>query len=227
MQLPTDFEDFSNTETVILPFEEELYNLAKQFKYSSFTLSTLYDTCKNKKFKERLFGFAANRLNIDLDELSYTFSIDYSADESDKLNNLLKNQLSRFETLTIEFLFEYIPFNYLIKASDEAWKNNPNISINEFVSGVRPLLNKYILLEIDKVNNVIKTLDTIKNDLQQKEQVKKLSNLQTASLNISNKTILENKIMLSILNHCPRENLESIIKEMIDDNLVYANIFIK
>ena len=50
MQLPTDFEDFSNTETVILPFEEELYDLAKQFKYSSFTLSTLYDTCKNKKF---------------------------------------------------------------------------------------------------------------------------------------------------------------------------------
>ena len=75
MQLPTDFEDFSNTETVILPFEEELYDLAKQFKYSSFTLSTLYDTCKNKKFKERLFGFAANRLNIDLDESTQELNI--------------------------------------------------------------------------------------------------------------------------------------------------------
>ncbi len=227
MQLPTDFEDFSNTETVIQPFEEELYELASQFKYSSFTLSTLYDTCKNKDFKAKLFGYAAARLNIDLDELSYTFSIDNGADESDKFNTLLKNQLSRFETLVIEFLFEYLPFNYLIKASDDAWKSNNNITMNEFVSGIRPLLNKYILLEIDKVNNVVKTIETIKNDLQQKEQVKKLSNLQTASLNISNKTILENRIMLSIINHCPRENLESIIKEMVDDNLVYANIFIK
>lgn len=227
MQLPTDFEDFSNTETVIQPFEEELYELASQFKYSSFTLSTLYDTCKNKGFKAKLFDYATARLNIDLDELSYTFSIDNGADESDKFNTLLKNQLSRFETLVIEFLFEYLPFNYLIKASDDAWKSNNNITMNEFISGIRPLLNKYILLEIDKVNNVIKTIETIKNDLQQKEQVKKLSNLQTASLNISNKTILENRIMLSIINHCPRENLESIIKEMVDDNLVYANIFIK
>lgn len=227
MQLPTDFEDFSNTETIIQPFEEELYELASQFKYSSFTLSTLYDTCKNKDFKAKLFGYAAARLNIDLDELSYTFSIDNGADESDKFNTLLKNQLSRFETLVIEFLFEYLPFNYLIKASDDAWKSNNTITMNEFISGIRPLLNKYILLEIDKVNNVIKTIETIKNDLQQKEQVKKLSNLQTASLNISNKTILENRIMLSIINHCPRENLESIIKEMVDDNLVYANIFIK
>ena len=227
MQLPTDFEDFSNTETVIQPFEEELYELASQFKYSSFTLSTLYDTCKNKDFKAKLFGYAAARLNIDLDELSYTFSIDNGADESDKFNTLLKNQLSRFETLVIEFLFEYLPFNYLIKASDDAWKSNNTITMNEFISGIRPLLNKYILLEIDKVNNVVKTIETIKNDLQQKEQVKKLSNLQTASLNISNKTILENRIMLSIINHCPRENLESIIKEMVDDNLVYANIFIK
>ncbi len=114
MQLPTDFEDFSNTETVIQPFEEELYELASQFKYSSFTLSTLYDTCKNKDFKAKLFGYAAARLNIDLDELSYTFSIDNGADESDKFNTLLKNQLSRFETLVIEFLFEYLPFNYVI-----------------------------------------------------------------------------------------------------------------
>lgn len=227
MQLSSDFEDFSNTETVIQPFEEELFELAKQFKYTNFTLSTLYDTCKNSNFKTRLFDYAASRLNIDLDELSYTFGIDNGADESDKFNNLIKNQLARFQTLVIEFLFEYIPFNYLIKASDEAWKNNNTININEFVSGVRPLLNKYILLEIDKVNNIIKTLDTIRNDLQQKEQVKKLSNLQSVSLNISNKTILENRIMLSILNHCPRENLEKIIKEMIDDNLVYTNLYIK
>lgn len=227
MQLSSNFEDFSNTETVILPFEEELLNLAKQFKYTDFTLSTLYDTCKSKEFKSKLFNYAAARLNIDLDELSYTFSIDFGTDESDKLNNLLKNQLSRFEMLVIEFLFEYLPFNYLIKASDEAWKNNNDISMNEFISGIRPLLNKYILLEIDKVSNVIKTIETIKNDLQQKEQVKKLSNLQSASLNISNKTILENRIMLSILNHCPRENLETIIKEMVDDDLVYTNIFVK
>ena len=48
-----------------------------------------------------------------------------------------------------------------------------------------------------------------------------------ASLNISNKTILENRIMLSILNQCPKENLESILKEMVEDDLVYRNIFIK
>lgn len=227
MQLPTDFDNFTDTETVIEPFEDELLNLAKQFRYSEFTLSTLYDTCKNSDFKAKLFDYATKRLNIDLDELAYTFSIDYGADGSDKLNNLVKNQLTRFQTLVIEFLFEYLPFNYLIKSTEEVSISNPDIRIYDFISMARPLLNKYILLEIDKVSNVVKTLETIKNDLQQKEQIKKLNNLQRASLNISNKTILENRIMLSILNQCPKENLESILKEMVEDDLVYRNIFIK
>ena len=212
----------SESEVIFLPFEEELFLKATSFKYSEFMLNTLYDTCKDQAFLNKLFQWACSKLNLNIEELKYYFETNFDAESSTGLNSLVDKQYHRIQVVTIEFLFEYLPFNYLIKVS----KNRGNLLDNLLIN-IRQDLLEQITLEIQKIENMARTLDIVREGLQNKEQLKKFSNLHNASISVSKKTQLENMYMYSIIDNCPFESLKSILSQMMDDDLVYSNLYIK
>ena len=131
------------SDVVFLPFEEELFLKTTSFKYSEFMLNTLYDTCKDQTFLNKLFQWSCTKLNLNIDELKYYFESNFDTESGIGLNNLVNKQYHRIQMVTIEFLFEYLPFNYLIKISKNRGNKLDNLLVN-----IRQDLLEQITLEI-------------------------------------------------------------------------------
>ena len=227
MFLNTNENDFNipNRDSSEYIFEDNLLDLAKKFKFSEFTYSTLIDTCNNEKFKESLFNYCSERLNLDLDEIKYYFN-ENTPLESDYLNNMIDKQYKRIQMLCIEFAYCYLPFNYIIKLNKMKKLNastdfmEENYSIGDLRKDLIFLLNN----EIQKISNVDKTIETIKNSLGNKKQLEKIQAIQSASLSVSKKTIIENKFLISIIDTIPSEKLISLITDILDDKMIQDNL---
>lgn len=221
MLLQNTSYEISDAEIVILPFEEELFQNVINFRYTNFMLNTLYDTCKDQRFLDRLFNWSCEKLGIDIEQLKYYFESNFDEETRVSLGNLMDNQFHRIQVVTIEFLFEYLPFNYLIKVSQKRNTSNfDNLTIN-----IRQDILDLLLEEVKKIENMNKTLDSIRENLQQKEQLKNFSTLHNASLSVSKKTVLENMYMYSIVDSCSQDTLLNIISDMMDDNLIVSNLY--
>ena len=221
MLLQNTSYEILDAEIVILPFEEELFQNVINFRYTNFMLNTLYDTCKDQRFLDRLFNWSCEKLGIDIEQLKYYFESNFDEETRVSLGNLMDNQFHRIQVVTIEFLFEYLPFNYLIKVSQKRNTSNfDNLTIN-----IRQDILDLLLEEVKKIENMNKTLDSIRENLQQKEQLKNFSTLHNASLSVSKKTVLENMYMYSIVDSCPQDTLLNIISDMMDDNLIVSNLY--
>ena len=222
MLLNSNVDHIPENEIIYIPFEDELFLNVTGFKYSNFTLNTLYDTCKDQTFLDRIFTWSCDRLNLNIDELKYYFESNFDSDTRDSLGKLVDTQFHRIQMVTIEFLFEYLPFNYLIKVSEKRGSKPENLFAN-----IREDLLSLIMEEVSKIENMNNTLNIVKEGLQNKEQLKKFSSLHNASLSVSKKAMLENMYMYSIIDNCPFESLKSILSQMMDDDLVYSNLYIK
>lgn len=225
MKLETNIDVFSepSRESIEMIYEDNLLDLAKQFKFSEFTYFTLFEICKNKEFKDNLYNYCVSRLNLDLDQIDFYFNSNFSLD-SESIRRLISKQQDRLEMVCIEFMYMNLPFNYLIKLNkmNKLGKlySRDLYPIDEIRDGLIKLLN----LEIEKIMNVDITMDKIKSQLVNKKQSDKVGAIQTASQSISKKTILENKFIISVLDTIPSDKLESLIIDILDDSLIQSNM---
>jgi hypothetical protein len=211
---------------------DRLYNLLLNFKFSKFTPVTIDDACTNEEFKQKLYNMVCHKLNVNPEELINNF--ENSNDENSvEIRKMIKNRYARFQMVIINFLYEQLPFNYLRKIA-----NNINDGKLGSISNIYDLINdndggelnirKQIMdiieLEIQKINNIDSTLLTLSNQIQNKEQFKKLNTIKNATNSVSKKVIQENLLILSILDTCPIDCLNTIILDMLDDDLIASNI---
>ena len=211
---------------------DELYEKISNFKYSDFTIQSIADGCENSAFKERLFQYACNRLNIQPDELSDAFS-NAQDENSAAIANLIKNRYNRFQTVIIDFLFELLPFNHLRNISNKIKQGKLGSIKNIYdlindsddqAFNIRAQIIELLEKEIQKINNIDSTMLTLAGQLQNKAQSLKLNSLRSASVSVSKKVIQENLLILNIIESCPLQNLNDIILDMLDDDLIASNI---
>ena len=224
------FQTIDNTLPVL--YLDELFQKISNFKYSEFTLPSIEDGCKNKEFKEKLFNFSCSLLNINSDELIDKFD-NIQDENSEALGNLIKLRYSRFQMVIIEFIFEFLPFNHLRKISNKIKgnqlgeiKNLYNL-INDSETNninIKEILIELLYEEIRKINNIDSTMNTLANQIQNREQAKKLNNIKNASLSVSKKVINENLLIINIIENCPLDNINNIVLKLLDDNLIASNL---
>lgn len=225
MQLNISNEDFSipNKESSEYIFENSLLEFAKKFEFVNFTTMTLMETCKDDNFKQNLFSYCTKRLNLDLVEIELYFYNTTPLD-SEYLKNMIDKQYQRIQTLCIEFVYTYLPFNYIIKLN-KMKKLSKLYSVDIYpISELRKDIINLLTMEISKINNIDKTMETIKQSLSSKKQMEKVGIIQSASQSVSKKTIIENKFLIAIMDTIPAENLESIIIDILDDQLIQDNL---
>ena len=224
------FQTIDNTLPVL--YLDELFQKISNFKYSEFTLPSIEDGCKNKEFKEKLFNFSCSLLNINSDELIDKFD-NIQDENSEALGNLIKLRYSRFQMVIIEFIFEFLPFNHLRKISNKIKGNqlgeikNLYDLINDSETNninIKEILIELLYEEIRKINNIDSTMNTLANQIQNREQAKKLNNIKNASLSVSKKVINENLLIINIIENCPLDNINNIVLKLLDDNLIASNL---
>lgn len=224
------FQTIDNTLPVL--YLDELFQKISNFKYSEFTLPSIEDGCKNKEFKEKLFNFSCSLLNINSDELINKFD-NIQDENSEALGNLIKLKYSRFQMVIIEFIFEFLPFNHLRKISNKIKgnqlgeiKNLYDLINNSEANNIniKEILIELLYEEIRKINNIDSTMNTLANQIQNREQAKKLNNIKNASLSVSKKVINENLLIINIIENCPLDNINNIVLKLLDDNLIASNL---
>ena len=224
------FQTIDNTLPVL--YLDELFQKISNFKYSEFTLPSIEDGCKNKEFKEKLFNFSCSLLNINSDELIDKFD-NIQDENSEALGNLIKLKYSRFQMVIIEFIFEFLPFNHLRKISNKIKgnqlgeiKNLYDLINNSEANNIniKEILIELLYEEIRKINNIDSTMNTLANQIQNREQAKKLNNIKNASLSVSKKVINENLLIINIIENCPLDNINNIVLKLLDDNLIASNL---
>ena len=224
------FQTIDNTLPVL--YLDELFQKISNFKYSEFTLPSIEDGCKNKEFKEKLFNFSCSLLNINSDELIDKFD-NIQDENSEALGNLIKLRYSRFQMVIIEFIFEFLPFNHLRKISNKIKgnqlgeiKNLYDLINNSEANNIniKEILIELLYEEIRKINNIDSTMNTLANQIQNREQAKKLNNIKNASLSVSKKVINENLLIINIIENCPLDNINNIVLKLLDDNLITSNL---
>lgn len=224
------FQTIDNTLPVL--YLDELFQKISNFKYSEFTLPSIEDGCKNKEFKEKLFNFSCSLLNINSDELIDKFD-NIQDENSEALGNLIKLRYSRFQMVIIEFIFEFLPFNHLRKISNKIKgnqlgeiKNLYDLINNSETNNIniKEILIELLYEEIRKINNIDSTMNTLANQIQNREQAKKLNNIKNASLSVSKKVINENLLIINIIENCPLDNINNIVLKLLDDNLIASNL---
>lgn len=220
MQLNNDINYVPDDEVTYLPFEEELFQNVTSFKYENFVLTTLYETCKDQRFLEKLFTWVCEKFNLDIDEIKAYFNNNFDEETRESLGKLVDNQYHRIQMLTIEFIFELLPFNYLIKISQKRGNKFSDLMVN-----FRGDLTECIEGEIKQIDNMLLTLNTVRNGLQNKEQLKKFSGLHSASISVARKTQLENMYLYSVVNSWNQDNMNTILTQLLDDDLVYTNLY--
>ena len=224
------FQTIDNTLPVL--YLDELFQKISNFKYSEFTLPSIEDGCKNKEFKEKLFNFSCSLLNINSDELINKFD-NIQDENSEALGNLIKLKYSHFQMVIIEFIFEFLPFNHLRKISNKIKgnqlgeiKNLYDLINNSETNNIniKEILIELLYEEIRKINNIDSTMNTLANEIQNREQAKKLNNIKNASLSVSKKVINENLLIINIIENCPLDNINNIVLKLLDDNLIASNL---
>ena len=202
----------------VVEFKEELYNFVRDYNFSSLNLDILFNEINNsKEFENRILELICFNLGYSFQELIDNLNFSRIDTDLGDVNKLIFEQEVRIKKLIIHFIYEELPFNYLIKISKMKGKFNIKKDIREDII-------KLLYSEIEKSKNLEDTLNIIQNTIDSKTQNENYVNIARKISLKSDKVVTENKFLIGLLDEIPLENLEKIVDNIIADKLVWDNL---
>lgn len=211
-------------QTEVLYFEESLLKSLKEFRFQDFTMPVVYDLCNtNANFKFALIDYVCLRLGIKLedfiDEIELSLPDDI-IDSSQEIKDIFHSSSQRIQNILIQFIYEILPSGFLVKISKK--RGHKFDEIKEFL---RDDIINLLRMDIQKTLNIQETLQSVQSGLENKEQLKKFNNLKNRQMAVSDKVIIENKFLIGLFQEISLDNLYSLIKDIMDNEVVESNLY--
>ena len=202
----------------VLSHKENLLNNLKFFNFEKISWAILSGEFeKDQDLKDEIFELAIKFLDFDIDEFQNILAAKWETQDTD-VQKLIDDQYERVKTMFISFIFDQLPFNYLIKISKKQGKYNLKENIRE---NLIELLN----IEIQKLVSLDNTLDLLQ---EQMPETKRKNELNIATSKITNsykKIIIENKMLIGIVRELSLNVLENLVDKYIDNKKVFSNLY--
>lgn len=211
-------------QTEVLYFEESLLKSLKEFRFQDFTMPVVYDLCNtNANFKFALIDYICLRLGIKLedfiDEIELSLPDDI-IDSGQEIKDIFHSSSQRIQNILIQFIYEILPSGFLVKISKK--RGHKFDEIKEFL---RDDIINLLRMDIQKTLNIQETLQSVQSGLENKEQLKKFNNLKNRQMAVSDKVIIENKFLIGLFQEISLDNLYSLIKDIMDNEVVESNLY--
>ena len=188
----------------VLSYRENLLNNLKFFNFEKISWAILSGEFeRDQDLKDEIFELAIKFLDFDIDEFQNILAAKWETQDTD-VQKLIDDQYERVKTMFISFIFDQLPFNYLIKISKKQGKYNLKENIRE---NLIELLN----IEIQKLVSLDNTLDLLQ---EQMPETKRKNELNIATSKITNsykKIIIENKMLIGIVRELSLNVLENLV----------------
>ena len=160
----------------VLSYRENLLNNLKFFNFEKISWAILSGEFeRDQDLKDEIFELAIKFLDFDIDEFQNILAAKWETQDTD-VQKLIDDQYERVKTMFISFIFDQLPFNYLIKISKKQGKYNLKENIRE---NLIELLN----IEIQKLVSLDNTLDLLQ---EQMPETKRKNELNIATSKITN-----------------------------------------
>ena len=202
----------------VLSYRENLLNNLKFFNFEKISWAILSGEFeRDQDLKDEIFELAIKFLDFDIDEFQNILAAKWETQDTD-VQKLIDDQYERVKTMFISFIFDQLPFNYLIKISKKQGKYNLKENIRE---NLIELLN----IEIQKLVSLDNTLDLLQ---EQMPETKRKNELNIATSKITNsykKIIIENKMLIGIVRELSLNILENLVDKYIDNKKVFSNLY--
>ena len=202
----------------VLNYRENLLNNLKFFNFEKISWAILSGEFeRDQDLKDEIFELAIKFLDFDVDEFQNILAAKWETQDTD-VQKLIDDQYERVKTMFISFIFDQLPFNYLIKISKKQGKYNLKENIRE---NLIELLN----IEIQKLVSLDNTLDLLQ---EQMPETKRKNELNIATSKITNsykKIIIENKMLIGIVRELSLNVLENLVDKYIDNKKVFSNLY--
>ena len=202
----------------VLSYRENLLNNLKFFNFEKICWAILSGEFeRDQDLKDEIFELAIKFLDFDIDEFQNILAAKWETQDTD-VQKLIDDQYERVKTMFISFIFDQLPFNYLIKISKKQGKYNLKENIRE---NLIELLN----IEIQKLVSLDNTLDLLQ---EQMPETKRKNELNIATSKITNsykKIIIENKMLIGIVRELSLNVLENLVDKYIDNKKVFSNLY--
>lgn len=202
----------------VLNYRENLLNNLKFFNFEKISWAILSGEFeRDQDLKDEIFELAIKFLDFDIDEFQNILAAKWETQDTD-VQKLIDDQYERVKTMFISFIFDQLPFNYLIKISKKQGKYNLKENIRE---NLIELLN----IEIQKLVSLDNTFDLLQ---EQMPEIKRKNELNIATSKITNsykKIIIENKMLIGIVRELSLNVLENLVDKYIDNKKVFSNLY--
>lgn len=202
----------------VLSYRENLLNNLKFFNFEKISWAILSGEFeRDQDLKDEIFELAIKFLDFDIDEFQNILAAKWETQDTD-VQKLIDDQYERVKTMFISFIFDQLPFNYLIKISKKQGKYNLKENIRE---NLIELLN----IEIQKLVSLDNTFDLLQ---EQMPETKRKNELNIATSKITNsykKIIIENKMLIGIVRELSLNVLENLVDKYIDNKKVFSNLY--
>ena len=115
----------------VLSYRENLLNNLKFFNFEKISWAILSGEFeRDQDLKDEIFELAIKFLDFDIDEFQNILAAKWETQDTD-VQKLIDDQYERVKTMFISFIFDQLPFNYLIKISKKQGKYNLKENIRE------------------------------------------------------------------------------------------------
>ena len=202
----------------VLNYRENLLNNLKFFNFEKISWAILSGEFeRDQDLKDEIFELAIKFLDFDVDEFQNILAAKWETQDTD-VQKLIDDQYERVKTMFISFIFDQLPFNYLIKISKKQGKYNLKENIRE---NLIELLN----IEIQKLVSLDNTLDLLQDQMPETKRKNELNIATSKITNSYKKIIIENKMLIGIVRELSLNVLENIIDKYIDNKKVFSNLY--
>ena len=207
-----------------LNFEENFLNTMRKFEFEKMEMSVIEDVFINKpELKEEVFNFACSLIDFDIENFKEEIynKIQLSEEElstKQGLKTLINDQQSRLKSLIIEFIYQQLPLNYLIKISKKVGKYNLKHNIRENII-------ELIENDIEKIGNADNMLNSISDHLDAKDQKTKFKILVSKLANKNHKVTMEFKFLIYLINETSLEKLENLVDTYMDNKFLFGQMY--
>ena len=202
----------------VLSYRENLLNNLKFFNFEKISWAILSGEFeRDQDLKDEIFELAIKFLDFDIDEFQNILAAKWETQDTD-VQKLIDDQYERVKTMFISFIFDQLPFNYLIKISKKQGKYNLKENIRE---NLIELLN----IEIQKLVSLDNTLDLLQDQMPETKRKNELNIATSKITNSYRKIIIENKMLIGIVRELSLNVLENLVDKYIDNKKVFSNLY--